>query len=59
MYVEKVKLKLNKQQYYQLNKTFFIAYKIYVICTKYAQKQLRLLYKNKRKIVTIFIECII
>ena len=48
MYVEKVKLKLTKQQYYQLNKTFFIAYKIYVICTKYAQKQLRLLYKNKR-----------
>lgn len=48
MYVEKVKLKLTKQQYYQLNKTFFIAYKIYVICVKYAQKQLRLLYRNKR-----------
>ena len=41
MYVEKVKLKLTKQQYYQLNKTFFIAYKVYVICTKYAQKQLK------------------
>lgn len=48
MHVKQVKLKLTSSQRVQLNKMFFIAYKIYVICVKKAQKELRLLNRNKK-----------
>ena len=48
MHVRQVKLKVTKQQRYNLNKMFYIAYKIYVICVKKAQKELRLLKRNQR-----------
>ena len=48
MHVRQVKLKVTKQQRYKLNKMFYIAYKIYVICVKKAQKELRLLKRNQR-----------
>ena len=48
MHVRQVKLKLTNSQKIQLNKMFFIAYKIYVICVKKAQKDLRLLNRNKK-----------
>lgn len=48
MHTRQVKLKLTSSQRQQLNKMFFIAYKIYVICVKKAQKELRLLNRNKR-----------
>ena len=65
MHVLRLKLKTNKYQKYLLGRMFYIAYKIYVLTIKYAQKQLRLLkrdneykkliyqykiYKNKSKI---------
>ena len=65
MHVLRLKLKTNKYQKYLLGRMFNIAYKIYVLTIKYAQKQLRLLkrdneykkliyqykiYKNKSKI---------
>ena len=48
MHVLRLKLNPNQKQIYFLNKSFFIAYKMYVTLVKYAQKQLRLLSKNKR-----------
>jgi hypothetical protein len=48
MHVRQIKLKLTSSQRQQLNKMFFIAYKIYVICVKKAQKELRLLNRNKK-----------
>ena len=47
MHTKRIKLVLNKEQKNQLNRMFFIAYKIYVVGTKHAQKQLRLFRKNK------------
>ena len=46
MHTLKLKLKPTKYQKYLLNHMFYIAYKMYVLTTKYAQKQLRLLKKN-------------
>lgn len=48
MYVLRLKLNPNTMQRQFLNKSFFIAYKMYVILVKYVQKQIRLLSKNKR-----------
>ena len=48
MHTLRVKLYVNKFNRAFLNKVFFVAYKLYVQATKYAQKQLRLLSKNKR-----------
>ena len=46
MHVLRLKLKANKYQKYLLGRMFYIAYKIYVLTVKYAQKQLRLLKRN-------------
>ena len=48
MHTLRVKLYVNKFNRDFLNNVFFVAYKLYVQATKYAQKQLRLLSKNKR-----------
>ena len=48
MYVLRLKLNPNYMQRQFLNKSFHIAYKMYVITVKYVQKQLRLLSNNKR-----------
>ena len=48
MHTLRVKLYVNKFNKAFLDKVFFIAYKMYIQTTKYAQKQLRLLSKNKR-----------
>ena len=41
MHTLRLKLKLTRYQYNLLNHIFFIAYKIYVKCVKYTQKQIR------------------
>ena len=46
MHILRLKLKTNKYQKYLLGRMFYIAYKIYVLTVKYAQKQLRLLKRN-------------
>ncbi len=46
MHVLRLKLKTNKYQKYLLGRMFYIAYKIYVLTVKYAQKQLRLLKRS-------------
>ena len=48
MHTLRLKLKANVRQKNKLNKSFHIAYKIYVRLVKYVQKQLRLLSRNKR-----------
>ncbi len=48
MHTLMLKLKTSKYQKMYLSRIFYIAYKIYVITTKYASKQLRLLKKDKR-----------
>ena len=48
MHTLKLKLKLTKYQYQYLNKVFFLAYKIYVRCIKYVQKQIRKFESDKQ-----------
>ena len=48
MHTLMLKLKISKYQKMHLNRMFYIAYKMYVLTTKYASKQLRLLKRDKK-----------
>ena len=48
MYVIRKKIYVTKEQRHEFNEMFFIAYKVYIVCVKYAKKQYKLLKSNKR-----------
>ena len=48
MHSQKIKLVLTKEQRKRINQIFFVAYKVYVVCVKHVQKQLRRLNRNQR-----------